>query len=94
MLSAKAETSHDPIGPCGPLEQSVDSSRHSLIAYWSSPLDCGAHAVWGVITAVRWLRLAYELVCDEHQVAVEVQFSANKASEWDWHQSRDTVCDV
>ena len=42
-MSTTADTSHDPIGPCGPLEQSVDSRRHSAIAAWSSALDFGAH---------------------------------------------------
>ena len=47
MLSATAETSHDPIGPCGPLEQSEDSLRHSTMASWSSNLDFGSHPVMG-----------------------------------------------
>ena len=47
LMSVTAETSHDPIGPCGPLEQSVDSLRHSTKASWSSDLDFGAHAVVG-----------------------------------------------
>ncbi len=47
MLSATVETSHDPIGPCGPLEQSDDSLRHSTMASWSSDLDFGAHPVVG-----------------------------------------------
>ena len=48
MLSVTAETSHDPIGPCGPLEQLVDSLMHSIMAAWSSGLDFfGAHAVVG-----------------------------------------------
>ena len=37
----------DPIGPCGPLEQSVESFRHSAMAAWSSALDVGAHSVAG-----------------------------------------------
>ena len=46
LMSATAETSHDPIGPCGPLEQSVgDSCRHSLMAAWSSSSDLKASAV-------------------------------------------------
>ena len=45
-MSGTADTSQDPIGPCGPLEQSVgDSCRHSTMADWSSVLDFGAHAV-------------------------------------------------
>ena len=47
MLSVTAETSHDPIGPCGPLEQSEDSLTHSAMASWSSPLDFGVQAVVG-----------------------------------------------
>ena len=47
MLSATAETSHEPIGPWGPLEQLDDSLRHSTMAAWSSPLDCGVQAVVG-----------------------------------------------
>ena len=37
------DTSHSPIGPCRPLEQSPtgDSSRHALTAPLSSILDCG-----------------------------------------------------
>ena len=49
-MSVTAETSQDPIGPCGPLEQSVDSLRHSTMAAWScdlTDLDFGAHAVVG-----------------------------------------------
>ena len=40
-----AATFQDPIGPCGPLEQLVDSCRHSTMAAWSSALDFGAHPV-------------------------------------------------
>merc|ERR1711900_105797 len=42
-ISVTAVTSQDPIGPCGPLEQSVDSFRQSAMAAWSSFLDFGAH---------------------------------------------------
>ena len=45
MLSVTAETSHDPIGPCGPLEQSEDSCKHSTMAALSSDLDVGDHSV-------------------------------------------------
>ena len=34
-----AETFQDPIGPCGPLEQSLDSCRHSLMAARSCAFD-------------------------------------------------------
>ena len=44
-ISITAETSQDPIGPCGPLEQSLDSCRHPLMAAWSSALDFAAHPV-------------------------------------------------
>ena len=45
FMSVTPDTFQDPIGPCGPSEQSVDSSRHSAMAAWSSALDCGAHPV-------------------------------------------------
>ena len=45
LISVTAETSQDPIGPCGPVEQSVDSSAHSQMAVWSSALEFGAHPV-------------------------------------------------
>ena len=40
------ETSHSPIGPCGPLEQSPsgDRWRHALTAPLSAILDCGENA--------------------------------------------------
>ena len=34
-----AETFQDPIGPCGPLEQSLVSFRHSAMAALSSAFD-------------------------------------------------------
>ena len=37
--------SHEPIGPRGPLRQSVDLVRHSLMADRSSSLVPGLHAV-------------------------------------------------
>ena len=58
FMSVTAETSQDPIGPCGPLEQSVDSCRHSLMAARSSALDSGAHPVVGYDYRVTRLRLA------------------------------------
>merc|ERR1719163_1868581 len=36
LMSVTCDTSHVPIGPCGPLEQSSDSLRHMLIASLSS----------------------------------------------------------
>ena len=47
LKSFTAETFQDLIRPCGPLEQSWDSSRHSTMAAWSSALDLGAHPVVG-----------------------------------------------
>ena len=44
-MSVTAETSHDPIGPCEPLEQSVDSCRHCSMAARSSAFDFGDHPV-------------------------------------------------
>ena len=41
-MTVIAETSQDPIGPCEPLEQWVDTFRHALMAAWSSRLDFGA----------------------------------------------------
>ena len=54
-ISVTAETSQDPIGPCGPLEQSKsDAFRHSTMAAWSSTFDFGAQAL--VVVRVRgWL---------------------------------------
>ena len=46
-MSVTAEMSQDPIGPCGPLEQSEDSFRHSSMAAWSSSLDFGVHPEMG-----------------------------------------------
>ena len=45
LISVTAETFHDLISPCGPLEQSADSFRHSLRATWSSVFDFGVHPV-------------------------------------------------
>ena len=45
VMSVTAETSQDPTGPCGPLEQSADSCRHSRMAVWRSDLDFGDHPV-------------------------------------------------
>ena len=47
FISVTADTFQDPIGPSGPLEQSVDSFRHTIMAAVSSALDSGGHAmVW------------------------------------------------
>ena len=46
-ISVTAETSHDPIGPCTPLEQSLDSGRHFTMAPWSSGLDFRTNPVVG-----------------------------------------------
>merc|ERR1712203_162550 len=46
LISATPETSQDPIGPCGPLEQSKSPRfRHCAMASLSSALDLGAQAV-------------------------------------------------
>ena len=42
LISVTADTFHDPIGPCGPLEQSVDTCRHSRMAAWSSAFGLNA----------------------------------------------------
>ena len=42
LISVIAETSQFPIDPRGPLEQSVDSCRHSLMAAWRSAFDLKA----------------------------------------------------
>ena len=44
-MSVTAWISHEPIGPCGPLEQSSDSVRQFAMEDLSSSLVCGAHAV-------------------------------------------------
>ena len=47
-MSVTADTSQDPIGACGPLEQSMgDSWRHCPMAVLNSALDFGAHPVVG-----------------------------------------------
>ena len=44
LKSVTFETSHDPTGPRGPLEQSKSSTlRHSVMVALSSALDWGAH---------------------------------------------------
>ena len=49
LVLVTAETSQDPIGPCGPLEQSVgDSSKHRTMADLRSALDSGAQPVIAV----------------------------------------------
>ena len=46
-MSVTVETSQDPIGPSGPLEQSVNNCRHSLMAALSLSLDFGTYPVAG-----------------------------------------------
>ena len=49
-MSVIVETSHDPIGPCGPLEQSVaESSRHFTTAALNSFVDFGTKRYTGVV---------------------------------------------
>ena len=43
LISVTTDTSQDTIGPFEPLEQSEDSSRHSLMAACSSAFDFGVH---------------------------------------------------
>ena len=47
LILVIAETSQEPIGPCELVEQSEDSSRHSLMASWRTALDSGAHPIVG-----------------------------------------------
>ena len=64
VMSITAETSQDPIGPCGLLEQSVgDSWRHCTIAACSSAFEYGENPVAG-----------YR--CMRHTVGVRVQVRA------------------
>ena len=52
LISVTADTSQDPIGPCGPWEQSLgESFTHSAMAPCSSVLDFGAHPFKMVIYA-------------------------------------------
>ena len=46
LISVTADTSHDPIGPCGPAEQlpTGDNLMHASTASWSSVLFRGANA--------------------------------------------------
>ena len=46
-MSVTADTSHVPIGPCGPCEQSVNLLWHFLIADCSSALYFGAQPTVG-----------------------------------------------
>ena len=46
-MSVTAETSQNPIGPCGPLEHLLDTFRHSTMANRRSALNFGGHAVVG-----------------------------------------------
>ena len=52
FISVTAETSQDPIGPCVPLEQSVDAFMHSAMAAWSFAVDLGGQAVICVCVCV------------------------------------------
>ena len=55
LMSVTRDTSHSPMGPCGPVEQSLfgDSFRHAFTAFRSCAWDIGANAVaragWGAI---------------------------------------------
>ena len=50
-MSVTRDTSHSPMGPCGPVEQSPsgDSFRHSRTALLSSNLDSGENTGAGVV---------------------------------------------
>ena len=57
IISVTPDTSQDPIGPCGPSEQSKSPRfRHSAMAASSSALDLGAHpyvvVVVGIVVSV------------------------------------------
>ena len=45
LVSVTAETSQDPIGPCGVVPQVRDIFMHCAMPAFSSALDFGAHAV-------------------------------------------------
>ena len=45
FISVTPDTSQDPVGPCGPLEQSLDSFRQYTIAAKSSAFDFTVHPV-------------------------------------------------
>ena len=47
FISVTAETSQELIAPCRPLEQSVESFKHSRTAAWSSALDFGGGTAVG-----------------------------------------------
>ena len=57
LISVTAGTCQDPIGPSGPLEQSVDNCRHCLMAFWSSALACGAQPMRGIGRKIFSVRL-------------------------------------
>ena len=64
LMSVTADTSHDPIGPCGASEQSSGSCWHSPMAVWSSAFDCGAHPVVVYYYAVFEMELGLGLGLD------------------------------
>ena len=45
LMSVTPDTSHSPIAPCVPADQSpfCDSSRHAFTALWSTSLDLGSN---------------------------------------------------
>ena len=61
LMSVTADTFQDPIGPYGPLEQSEDSCKHSVMAAWSSALDLGVHPGVGYYCWVTWLNFGLGL---------------------------------
>ena len=63
FILVTAETSQDPIGPCGPLEQLVgDMWRHCTRAAFNPALDDGAHPV--VVHCVR------QALCDTVMIRI------------------------
>ena len=54
LMSLTRDTSHSPIGPCGPLKHSPlgDNLRHVSTAPLSCTLDCGENAGVGTVEAV------------------------------------------
>ena len=54
LMSVTAETSQNPIGPCGPLEHLLDTFRHSTMANRRLALNFGGHAVVGYYCRGGW----------------------------------------
>ena len=52
-MSVTRDTSHVPIGPCGPMEQSADSLRHASTAFFSSCRVLGENSSPDVAAVVK-----------------------------------------